>query len=393
MLQATPTHEPAASGIKWYQVFSSWMLPVLAVFVWCEYLLFSWTNGPEGITSSKFYAWIGIFFAGAFLLMRCLWVLGKPKWRDHILGFLIAIVLWALLTSACSTPREVARRLQCANNLKQLGIALHNYHDKFGCLPPAFVADESGKPMHSWRTLLLPFLEDEELEELYQNYDFKKSWNSPENQKLATESQPYMMRCPSSPHLASQTNYVAVLGNDTLWPTDGSSRSFSEVKAGTSNTALLIGIYHPNIPWHEPRDVKLDDFLSGKLSWSGTEVHTLWYTTYFCRDFLYEPWRAGRNILFADGSVYYTRGDLTTDQIRRLFSITEPFDQDDLDNTTLVEPRPIVFRHVVFYIWLATLFIQLIYAYFPTGTNMNLLQRDPEAIASMQAILQIKNSE
>jgi hypothetical protein len=47
----------------------------------------------------------------------------------------------------------------CINNLKQIGLAMHNYHDAHGCFPPAYIPDENGKPMHSWRVLLLPYLE------------------------------------------------------------------------------------------------------------------------------------------------------------------------------------------------------------------------------------------
>ena len=58
--------------------------------------------------------------------------------------------------------------MQCGNNLKQIGIALHTYHDEYKSLPPAYVCDESGKRMHSWRVLLLPYMEQQEL---YKKYD------------------------------------------------------------------------------------------------------------------------------------------------------------------------------------------------------------------------------
>lgn len=71
---------------------------------------------------------------------------------------------------------------------------------------------------------------------------------------------------------------------------------------------------------------------------------------------------SGRNVLFADASVHYLYGDLTPDQLHRLFSITEPFDVE----AELSWPgrRPIVFRHVVFYVWLATLLMQFAYIFF-----------------------------
>ncbi|MEZ6144785.1 MAG: DUF1559 domain-containing protein [Planctomycetaceae bacterium] len=56
-----------------------------------------------------------------------------------------------------SQPRS-SRHLQCKNNLKQIMLALHNYHDDFGTFPPAYTVDENGKRMHSWRTLIWPYL-------------------------------------------------------------------------------------------------------------------------------------------------------------------------------------------------------------------------------------------
>ena len=62
-------------------------------------------------------------------------------------------------------------------------MAVANYHDMYKCFPPAYVADESGRPMHSWRVLLLPFLSESEL---YNAYNFAEPWGSPNNRKLLT---------------------------------------------------------------------------------------------------------------------------------------------------------------------------------------------------------------
>src|SRR4051794_27921550 len=56
-----------------------------------------------------------------------------------------------------------ARRAQCTNDLKQIGLALHNYESSFGVFPPAYTVDSAGRPLHSWRTLLLPYMEQEPL--------------------------------------------------------------------------------------------------------------------------------------------------------------------------------------------------------------------------------------
>src|SRR4051794_6845264 len=73
-----------------------------------------------------------------------------------IVGLLAALLLPNYRGGA---PRHAARRMQCSNHLKQIGLALQNYHDDYGTLPPAYIADSTGKPIHSWRVLLLPYIE------------------------------------------------------------------------------------------------------------------------------------------------------------------------------------------------------------------------------------------
>src|SRR5690242_17032670 len=85
-------------------------------------------------------------------------------------------VPFALILPAVQQAREAARRSQCKNNLKQIGLALHNYHETYGGLPPAFVADDQGRPMHSWRVLILPFLGEQAL---YNEYNLSEPWDGP----------------------------------------------------------------------------------------------------------------------------------------------------------------------------------------------------------------------
>lgn len=76
-------------------------------------------------------------------------------------------VLVALLLPAVQAAREAARRMQCQNHLKQIGLALHNYHDTFLSFPPAGIKSNET----SWHALVLPFLE---LRNLYEQFNFNQ---------------------------------------------------------------------------------------------------------------------------------------------------------------------------------------------------------------------------
>ncbi|APZ94979.1 DUF1559 domain-containing protein [Fuerstiella marisgermanici] len=88
---------------------------------------------------------------------------------------LIGGVLLAMLLPF-NRGSEAPRRLQCKNNLKQIGLALHNYHDVYEAFPPAFTVNSDGHPLHSWRTLILPFMEQQAL---YDSIDLSKPWSDP----------------------------------------------------------------------------------------------------------------------------------------------------------------------------------------------------------------------
>ncbi len=173
-------------------------------------------------------------------------------------GTIVAIVVILLvgvlmLLPSTGTPREVNRRMQCANNLKQIGLAMLNYEQANGHFPPAFIADKNGKPMHSWRVLLLPYMEQKVL---YDQYRFDEPWNSPHNKELASRI-PAAYRCPTDDPAPSTTSYAMLVGLHAF--SDGpNGRRVEEIKDGLSNTIMVVECAGSDINWMEPRDIDVE---------------------------------------------------------------------------------------------------------------------------------------
>lgn len=165
-----------------------------------------------------------------------------------IVGFLCAGLAFLLLLPAISSARGAARRMQSTNNLKMLGLALHNYHDTHRSFPPAFVADADGKPLYSGRVLLLPFMEQAAL---YESFDKSKAWDSPENQAISAT----MIKVFQDPADSNNSNcdYVFVTGPGTVF--EGSKPiGMAEITDGTSNTILMVQTATGPSNWAEPTD-------------------------------------------------------------------------------------------------------------------------------------------
>ena len=83
--------------------------------------------------------------------------------------------------------RDAHWRWECTYNLKQLGLALSQYQDAFGCLPPPYVADKNGKPLYSWRVLILPYFQFAPTYQAWQRESHQdEAWDGPNNSKWMT---------------------------------------------------------------------------------------------------------------------------------------------------------------------------------------------------------------
>ena len=161
----------------------------------------------------------------------------------------LALLVFLMLPMT-RNARPAAYRTQCKNNLKQIGLALHNYHDVYGTLPPAFTVDANGKPLHSWRTLILPFCEQRAL---YDSIDLSKPWNDPVNKK-AFETDLSCFRCPSTDLSPGYTNYMAVTADGGCFGGEA-PRSFAEITDGTLNTLMVVEVsLEDSVHWMAPVD-------------------------------------------------------------------------------------------------------------------------------------------
>jgi prepilin-type N-terminal cleavage/methylation domain-containing protein/prepilin-type processing-associated H-X9-DG protein len=108
----------------------------------------------------------------------------------------IIAILVGLLLPAVQKVREAAARIKCANNLKQLGLALHNHNTSLGYFPSSTRASATATVRNSWVTFTLPYLEQDNL---YRRYDFSTNWDSQAN--LPVTSVPLkLLQCPSTPN-------------------------------------------------------------------------------------------------------------------------------------------------------------------------------------------------
>jgi prepilin-type processing-associated H-X9-DG protein len=212
-------------------------------------------------------------------------------------------ILAALLLPAVQAAREAARRNQCSNNLKQIGLGLQNYADVYKEFPPQYLADENGKPMHSWRVLILPYVGHQAL---YDQYDFSEPWDGPNNSRLAAQM-PQFFRCPSDPATGgTTTDYVGVSGPGTMF--DGpKSANFALIRDGSSNTLAVVEFAGGGVNWMEPRDLDASQLAGVVSPPDGQNISS------------YHP--GGANAAFADGHVQFLSGAINVQVLKALTTI------------------------------------------------------------------------
>ncbi|MBN1910872.1 MAG: DUF1559 domain-containing protein [Pirellulales bacterium] len=185
---------------------------------------------------------------------------------EFVVVFAVILILVAMMQPAIVSQGHERGRLSCAFQLQKIAEALRAYHADHGCFPPACVRDANGKPMHSWRVLILPYLDHEDLRKAYR---MDEPWDSPHNQTLIPsipEEYECWRECLESNSKPGVATYVAVMGDETVWPKDRRVR-MDDVVDGLDKTILLVEASADlAIPWTEPRDISLDDVVAGTSS-------------------------------------------------------------------------------------------------------------------------------
>ncbi len=214
-------------------------------------------------------------FVGFFALIRTSGHGCQTTIVELTVVIVVIVMLISLLLPATQSAREAARRAACINNLKQLGLALHNYHDAHKQFPPAVIgpANMPRERQFSWIVALLPYMEEGNL---YKKLRLDLPCDHPDNAALLRVALPSVL-CPSDPGRTDslegvyKTSYVAITGAGKWRGVIGFDRGLGvrEITDSTSNTVMVAEVIDGG-PWYAGgygTARPIDDWL-GKVTWS-----------------------------------------------------------------------------------------------------------------------------
>jgi hypothetical protein len=166
---------------------------------------------------------------------------------------LVCLGLAAFLIPAVQSAREAARRTQSKNNLAQIGLALHNYHDLYKTFPPGGVYAADGTPHHSWQTMLLPYVDNVSL---FSQIDFNVPWTDPRNEGyFRTVVFTYLN--PSEPMQTTPEGFAVshIAGNQHVF-FENSRWRIADTIDGTSNTVFAGEVAAGFKAWGDPTNIR-----------------------------------------------------------------------------------------------------------------------------------------
>lgn len=240
------------------------------------------------------------------------------KWRWTLSGVAIVLLMFAAGTAMIGATHQVVWLLtsdkrflqsswnaressQSRNNLKQIGLALHNYHDVFTVFPPGGTFDRVGRGHHSWQTFLLPFTDQAPL---YNTIDFDVPWNETRNQPQMQTGIPVYFNpgVPADRHARESDQFDSAGYGLSHYAANGrvlegnGKLAIKQVTDGTSNTILAGEVNAQFKPWGDPTNMR-DPALGINRSPAGFGGP-------------WNPERGGAQFLLGDGSVRFLRNDI-----------------------------------------------------------------------------------
>lgn len=227
---------------------------------------------------------------------------GAVSWSARFVeGVVLLSICWFLvqiLSPAIQSDGGASPRTYCKNYLKQIGLALYNYHDEYDSFPPAYTVDEHGRPLHSWRTLILPYIDQSDL---YSQIDLTKPWNDPTN-KQAMETQLHVFQCPSASVEPNHTTYLASNGEQQAFH-NNATRQIRAFADGPANTLMVAEVPSAfSVPWMSPQDA--DESLLNRIRADESTTHA-----------------GGFQMLFCEGSVRFIECDIDEATFQALLTI------------------------------------------------------------------------
>ncbi len=148
---------------------------------------------------------------------------------------MVADILGALLLPAVDAAREATRRNICTDRMNRITLAMLLYERDHGTLPPAYTVDTDGRPMHSWRVLVLPYLGQKEL---HAKIRLDEPWDSERNRRSHGEAVPFY-QCPSAGSAPGHTTYSVVVGPEMPFDA-GQGKSLSQFGPKSAHMILVV---------------------------------------------------------------------------------------------------------------------------------------------------------
>jgi hypothetical protein len=237
-----------------------------------------------------------------------------PAWKPSGLGRLLGVAVLLACLGMCLLLQPCVQKgtdgegwVYSVYNLKQITLALVDYHDVYKKLPPAVVRDKAGRPLYSWRVLLLPFVEQMNL---YNEFHLDEPWDSEHNKKLLEKMPPCYSHLGLGDDPPNKTYYQVFVGPGTAFERPG--LTLKDFPDGPANTLLVVEAREP-VPWSKPADLAYDPNgplppLGGQF---GKPIHFL------CREVGRRPGFAAG---FADGTARFLRSDADERDMRALIT-------------------------------------------------------------------------